>query len=289
MIGPSFTQKILQVNLTLVNDTFDGNNNTKTIDGLRVDCDTEAGGQPSKNKAKIKIYGMLKNDMDRLTTLPATANKPMAVQHNKVQVLAGDENGMSVVFEGEISEAFSNYHQPPNLYFSIEAIAGFYPSIAPVAPKSFKGGVSVSSIMSTLASQMGYTFEDTGVKVNLRSPYLAGTAMQQAGAVANAANIEFGIENGKLFIAPRGMGRSGLAPLISPETGLEEYPVFDKKGIKFSCLYNPALKLGGMVNLQSSIPVCCGTWRIISLKHTLACLQPGGKWLSKVEATWLGG
>jgi hypothetical protein len=258
------------------------------VSGLRIHCETEAGGQPSKNKCKLKIYGMLEKDMETLTTIPAQANKPLAVHHNLVQVMAGDSTGMSLVFQGDISEAFASYHQPPNLHFSVEAIAGFFPSLSAVPPKSYKGAVSVSSLMSTLAAQMGYTFQDSGVTAQLKNPYLSGTAMQQAQSIANAANIEFGVDNEILFIAPRGAARAGMAPLISADTGLIEYPIFNKKGIKFNCMYNPGLKLGGMVNVQSQIKVCCGTWRINGLKHEIACLDPGGHWTSKVEGSWLG-
>jgi hypothetical protein len=288
MTTGSFTQKLITVNLTLKSGTFDGVNNTKIISELRVSCETDKGGSPSKSTCKLKIYGMLADDMSALTTLPSQANKPLAVHHNLVQVLAGDISGMGTVFQGDVSEAFANFHSEPNTYFSLEAIAGFYPAIAPVAPKSYKGGVSVHSIMQSLADQMGYAFQDAGVTAQLRNPYLSGTAMQQAQSVATAANIEFGIDNGTLFIAPRGSARPGTAPLISPQTGLMEYPTFDKKGIKFSCLYNSGLQLGGLVNVQSSIQVCCGTWRINHLKHHLESLVPGGKWISQVEASWTG-
>jgi hypothetical protein len=286
--GMSFTQKLITVNLTLKSGTFDGTNNTKVISGLRVKCEADKSGTPSKSTCKLKIYGMLQNDMDTLTTIPAQANKPLAVHHNLVQVLAGDVYGMSTVFQGDITEAFSDFHAEPETFFSLEAITGYYPSIAPVAPKSYKGGVSVSTIMQGLALQMGYTFQDAGVTAQLRNPYLSGTAMQQAQAVANAANIEFGVDNGTLFIAPRGASRPGFAPLISPGSGLIEYPTFSKKGIKFSCLYTPGLSLGGLVNVQSSIKVCCGTWKINSLKHELESMAPNGKWLSKVSASWIG-
>jgi hypothetical protein len=157
-----------------------------------------------------------------------------------------------------------------------------------VTPKSFKGGASVSSLMSSLAAQMGYAFEDNGVTTQLVSPYLSGSAFQQAAAVAAAANIEFGIDDGTLFICPRGAARPGTVPLISAATGLKEYPVFDKKGLKLECLYNPGIKLGGLINVQSEISVASGTWRVNGLHHHLEAENPGGKWLSKVSASWVG-
>ena len=289
MTGNSFTQKILQANLTLVGGkTFDGKNNTKIVSGLRMECDVEKTGSPAKNGCKLKIYGMLENDMTSFTTLPGTADKPLAVRQNLMQILAGDVSGMATVFQGEITEAWTDFHAQPNLYFRIAGVAGYYPSIAPVQPRSYKGSVKVSTLMSALAQQMGYAFQDAGVTASLKCPYLHGTAMQQVQAIAAASNIEYGVDDNVLFIAPRGQPRPGTAPLISPQTGLHGYPTFDKKGIKFKCMFNPNLQQGGLCVVQSQIQVCCGTWRIISLKHHLSCLLPNGKWHSEVEASYVG-
>lgn len=286
--GASFNLKILQANLTLDTGTFDGANNTKTVSGLRMEAHIEKGGHPSKNKLKLKIFGMLEADMNMLTTLPAKSEAPLAVHKSMLQLLAGDQFGLSQAFAGEITGAWASYQSPPNLCFQIEALSGFYPALNPVAPVSYQGQASVATIMASLATQMGYAFENNGVTSSLHNPYLPGTALQQAAAVAAAAGIEFGIDDGTLFIAPRGTARAGSAPLISAATGLKEYPIFDKKGIKFECLYTPGLKLGGLVNVQSVVPVCCGTWRIHGLDHELESENPGGPWLSKVSATWVG-
>jgi len=286
--GSSFTSKVLQANLTLTSGTFDGTHNTAQLSGLRMSAEIDKGGHPSKNKLKLKIFGMSQNDMAKLTTLPAKSGKALAVHKSKLQLLAGDEYGLATAFTGEITGAWIDYQSAPDMDFNIEAIAGYYPAIAPVAPKSYQGGVPVAQLMETLASQMGYAFENAGVTAQLHNPYLPGTAMQQAAAIAAAANIEFGVDDDTLFIAPRGTARVGNAPLISAATGLKGYPIFDKEGLKLVSLYNPGIKLGGLISVQSSIAVVCGTWRVHGLKHHLACLTPGGPWDSKVSATWVG-
>jgi len=289
MSGGSFTRKILQANLTLTSGTFgEGKGNTVQLTGLRMEAEIEKGGHPSKNKLKLKIYGMVESDMNMLTTLPGKSAKPLEVHKSLVQLLAGDASGLAVAFQGEITGAWSSYQSPPNLYFHLEALEGFYPAIAPVAPKSYRGGTPVAGIMADLSAQMGYTFQNNGVTTQLANPYLSGTAYQQAAAVAAAAGIEFGIDNGTLFIAPRGASRAGLAPLISAETGLKEYPIFDKKGIKLECIYNSGIQLGGSIVVKSQVPVACGTWRVNGLHHHLTAETPGGPWMSKVTASWLG-
>ena len=288
MTNTSFTLKQLTVNITLASGTFSNGSNSVSLTGLRTEVTIDKDGHPSKNASKIKIFGMLEDDMNKLTTV---AFKALAVKKNFIQVLAGDaENGMSVAFQGEITGAFANYKSPPNLVFQIEAMEGFYPSIKPCAPKSYKGGVAVATVMSSLASQMEVAFENNGVTAQVHSPYLTGSAMNQASMLAAAANIEFGVDNGTMFIAPRGAARKNtqVVPLISAETGMKEYPTFDKKGIKVETLYNPSVQLGGLIKVQSVVAVACGTWRVNGLKHHLSALHAGGPWLTTINASWVG-
>ena len=288
MTAHSFTKKQLSVVITLASGTFANGDNQITLSELRTSVQIEKAGNPSKNTANVKIYGMCTSDMNRLATV---AFRALAVKKNFVQVLAGDEeNGMNVAYQGEIAGAFANYNAQPHVDFSMECVEGYYPAIAPCAPVSYKGGVAVATIMNTLATQMGYTFENTGVALQIRSPYLTGTAMQQAQQLAQAANIEFGVDNGKLFICPRGTARvtGTVVPLVSAETGMHGYPCFTKEGIELTTLYNPGIVLGSLINVQSAIPVACGNWRVNKLNHDLESIKAGGKWESKIKASWVG-
>ena len=284
----SFTKKALALSITLESGTFPGGKNTMTLAGLRMEAEIEKSGHPSKNHARIKVFGMAESDMNMLTTLPGKSEKPLAVHKNLVRLQAGDANGMAVAFQGEITGAWAVYRQPPDLYFHLEAMEGFYPAIASASPTSVRGGASVRQLMLGFAKQMGYAFEDNGVTAQLANPYFHGTALQQASAVAAAADIEFGIDNGTLFICPRGGARKGKAPLISAETGLKEYPVFNKKGIKLETLYNPAVSLGGLIVVKSAVQVANGTWRVNGLRHHLECENPSGPWITRVSASWVG-
>lgn len=282
----SFTEKLLTASIRLATGTFDGTHNTKLISGLRMKLTVKKGGHPSKNEATIHIYGMLEPDMNKLTTLSFRA---LQVSKNHITMSAGGVNGMNTVFMGEITEASADYKSAPNMGFHIKAMEAFYNSVAPVGPQSAAGGQSVSSTLSWLAGQMGYTFEDNGVTAQLHNQYLQGSAYDQAAHVADAADCEFGVDNGVLFIAPRGTPRKGtVVPLISAATGMKGYPTFDKKGVKVECLYNPNIKLGGLVQVNSSIQVARGNWRVNGLEHELECLTPNGKWETKFTASWVG-
>ena len=289
MSDSSFTAKKIEVRVTLGRGTFGADaGNTKIVSGLRTVCEIEKSGEPSKNQMTLKIYGMLQADMNTISPQEGSA---LAQQKNVVQVFAGDdESGMPMAFSGDITEAWSVYKSPPDLYFHIKAIAGYYPSLAPAQPKSYSGATPVEVIMAALASDMGYTFENRDVTTSLMSPYLAGSAMQQAKMVAEAANLEFGVDDDVLFIAPRGAARLGSAqnvPFISAATGMKEYPIFGKKGLEVTTLYNPNIKLGGLIKVASIVPNANGVWRVNGLKHSLESEKPGAHWFTKVKAVHL--
>jgi hypothetical protein len=69
---------------------------------------------------------------------------------------------------------------------------------------------------------------------------------------------------------------------------MKSYPVFDKKGVKIECLYNPAIKIGAKVQVQSSISAACGIWRVNGLEHELESESPSGPWETKFNASWVG-
>lgn len=280
----TFAKKILRTSLTLVGGSFGAGGNTAVLEGFRASLEIEKGGHPSKNCAKIKIFGMKEDDMDALTT---TAFHPLSVRRNLVKVEAGDASGLAIAFQGEITGAWGVYHDA-RPYFRVEAASGYYPAVAPAKPASFNGSTPVADVMGQLAAQMGYAFENNGVDAVLASPYLQGSLMQQAGLLADASAIEFGVDDSTLWIAPRNKPRAGDVPFLSPETGLIGYPVFDKEGVSLRAFWDPAFKIGGLIKVQSSIKAACGVWRIHGMNVHLESINPGGKWEAHLKAAPTG-
>jgi hypothetical protein len=290
MPNSSFVSRIIQVNLTLATGQFGANlGNTKIVTGLRVNCEIKKSGTPSKNGAKLVIYGMLDADMNQLSTLGLS---PLAVRKNFVQVLAGDSDGLATAFQGEITGAWVNYHTPPDLNFEVHAVEGFYASVAPISPISLPGGTPVATIFRNLAKQMGYAFQDNGVQTMVQNPYLIGSAYDQARTLAQMSGVEFGIDDGVLFISPRGQVRppKGQVPVLSPQTGMKEYPIWDKQGLVVEALWNPAFQLNGAVVIQNSMVTRAnGIWRIHGLETRIASRHPHeGSWNSRLHLVKAG-
>jgi hypothetical protein len=282
----SFVKRALGFSFSLGTGSFGGSgaNTVTTPNGLWASVRIFKNGTPSMNQAQIKIYGM---DLSTMNQLSRVGVNPTAVRNNTVTVMAGEAGGnMSLAFCGGIKECWPDFSVPSEAALVVEAFTGLVANMKPVAPSSFSGSVNVAQIMSQLAGQMGYTFENNGVNVQLNNPYLPGTARAQALAAADAAGIYvvFDDDNGVMAILPKNGARNGQAPTISPEEDMNGYPTYVGPGqVMVRCEYNNQLRFMGNVNIQNSVVSGAnGSWRVTSLFHELST-EPDGPWFSTVR------
>jgi hypothetical protein len=148
----------------------------------------------------------------------------------------------------------------------------------------------VATIMAGLAEQGGFHFENNGVQVQFFDPYFPGTVLEQIQRCAAKAGINHTIDHqtNTLAIWPRGGSRGGKIPLISPTTGMIGYPVFDPNGVLVTTTYNPSIRTGQIVQVQSSLQAANGQWGVNSLEHELESQVPGGQWRTRFLGIWLG-
>lgn len=283
----SFVERRIRLTFLLGEGDF-GNSgfNQSTYEGLRVSATVTKNGGVSMSQLSMRVYGMALTAMNRLSTL----GKPLTDgRNNKVRVEAGDDEvGYTTVFIGTISQAWADMNDQANAALVVTAHSGLLDALRPTPPSSYTGPTSVSNIMASLAQEMGYQFEDGGVQVTLASPYLSGTPRMQVEAVAQAAGINWVIDDETLAIWPAGGTRGGLIPLLSPDTGLINYPAFTQNGLALTVLFTPSITFGGQVQVESSLTPANGTWTVFSVTHELESEMPGGKWFTRLECSVLG-
>lgn len=280
----SFTRKRIEVTISLGTGEFgDSGANTVTLSGLRVQALIAVPGGDAMGTVQARVFGVPLAMANQLTTV-GPINTAIRVK-NSVLIAAGDdENGMQVVYSGTIGEAWGEYQDAPEVPLNIIGYAGLINAVKPVNAISFVGSADVAGIMEQLAGTMGLAFENNGVQVQLSNPYFPGTAYQQMRACARAADIECLIDRGTLAIWPRTGSRSGEVPLISMATGMRSYPRFSSNVLELSTLFNPSIKVGGNVLVQSALPVACGTWTVFQLSHALESEIPDGAWFTDFTA-----
>lgn len=280
--------KDLMFVITLSTGSFgSSSNNQITLQGFRASVDVDKGGGQMFGQLRAQIYGVSQSNMNSITTL---MYQPRTLNPNTISVYAVDGPQQTLVFQGNIVTAWGVYQQP-EVFLQIVAQAAYFNQLQAVPPTSYQGSVDVATAMSQIATVMGYTFENNGVSgVTLSNPYLPGTAIDQANAIAQAAGIWWGIDNGVMFIAPSYTPRSNgkVIPQIGPTTGLNGYPVFDGAGINLQCLFNPSVKFMGLIQLVTSIPRAAGQWIATGISYKLESQKPGGAWFMTIRGNFSG-
>ena len=142
--------------------------------------------------------------------------------------------------------------------------------------------------MEQWAVEAGYTLENHGVNASVKNAVYRGSPVEKAQTLARDTNIDLIIDNGKFTITPMDKPVDGNAVLVDPQHGLLGYPQFNNDGIEFNMIFDPNLKIGGLVKIESIVPRASGIWKITKINTKLEANIPnGGSWNSSVSATWV--
>ena len=287
----SFTKKRLEARITLAEGGFNPGSgqsaNTKVV-RLGMDAEIAKPGGKEKPKCTLRIYNLPLEDMQVLTTL---AFDPLAVKKNRLILMAGDDDGMSQAFTGDIISAVPRFSADAASVFEVTALTGYVASVTPTKPLTAAGSQDVATLLQGLAKQMGFAFVNRGVSVTVRNVALVGGPMEQARQLADEARIDLILDDGEMIAAPRGELRQddaeGSTPVLKDRTGLIGFPGFDEKGVVGRCLYEPRLLLGGPVRIESIVPKASGLWRVTSVSHKLhANYGAASAWETSFKATY---
>lgn len=288
----TFSKRAIDLSFTLGKGSF-GADGSDTIDvkGFRCSASITKAGGVTMSTLSLRVWGMTLEVMNKLTIL-GTFIAQNSRQNNTVTVSAGDEDaGMAVVFAGTMTECWIDTNSAPQVSLVVSAFTGFTDALKPAPPTSYKGTVDAVTVMSGIAKQLSppLPLENSGVMVTLSSPYYPGTLRAQALACAQEGQFNILFDDNALAIWPNGGVRDGLVPLVSPDTGMIGYPVHTQAGIQVRMLYNPSIRFGGTIKIDSSlVPAIGDTWTPHVVTHDLEAEMPGGKWFTTIECYLFG-
>ena len=267
----------------------DGPPRVYQITDHRTICMAEVTGDLGMGQLNLRIYGLSDSLMNELAQVGKT---PQVFRRNSVVVSAGnDVDGLSQVYAGTIIQAYADFGGMPEVCFNVTASVGGIHAAIPISALSYPGNADAAVILGFLAKIMQVGFEPNGVSVILRDRYYKGTALEQVKACIRDANVEWnGLENNILAVWPKHSMRPGRISLISPETGLVGYPTYNALGMTLTTVYNPAIRFGTLVEVDSHLPVPGGMvemiknnqYKVIKMNHGLMSEVPGGAWFTQL-------
>ena len=150
---PSFAnKKALRFIITLGTGKFgSSSNNQITLEGFRATVNIDKAGGMMMGTLHAQIYGVSQSNMKAITTLQW---KPQMIIPNTVEVYAIDGAQESLIFQGNIVNAWGDYSQMSDVFLQIQAQTAYFHQLNPVPPTSFKGQVDVATAMAQLAQSM---------------------------------------------------------------------------------------------------------------------------------------
>ena len=282
----SFTNKTIQVVMAMAEGVFDNGANQITVEGLPTSVDIQKQGGDERPSCTVTIGNLNIDVVKQLTTL---SFRPLQRFKNQITVNAGElGKQLQTVFVGDFENAYGEFQNAPTMNLMVKAISAQHGALMATPATSVDGTEQVSKLMEQWAVEAGYTLENNGVNASVRNTVYRGSPVDKAKTLARDVGIELIIDDGKFIIMPKGSAVEGNAVMVDPQHGLLGYPQFSNDGISFNMIFDPNLKIGGLVQIKSVVPRASGVWKVTKISTKLEAYIPnGGAWESSVSATWV--
>jgi len=275
----TYKKRSLKFQFKLKSGSFDEEgNDTLTIDNIKAEVEIGAYGGDAGTNMDARIFGLSMKLMSKLSYKGIQVN---GAQQNMMKVWADDQP----IFIGSITDCFFDPNQMPDVPLIISAFATGYDQSIPAPPFSAKGSVDAADIVKSIAKSLNYVVVNNGVSYKLSNPYFDGNPIEQILKVSKACGFNVDIRIGVIFIWTQTGPVDDVKPLISKETGLLGYPVFNKYGVRFQSAFSNLIVLGRRIQLNTELENASGVYTIVSAIHHLSSWTEGGPWMSIVQAS----
>jgi hypothetical protein len=283
-------KKVIRATITLVGDTFDETgSNVLIYEGLRTSVVMRFGGGAIMPSAEITAYGLSLSAMHKLMRIRWQDLNSML---NRIRIEAGEQGQpLTHVFEGNITFAYIDTSNAPEIALRISSMAGILEAYRPASQLAFPGETPVVRAIADICERMGYIFENNGVpeSLTMQNVTMGDTDMNKIRKLCRDYQIDLYVEHGLIAIAPQGAPRALRIPVLTPKTGLLGYPVPTIQGVDVRCLWDPMVRFGGIIRIADSLmETTNGDWRAFGVTTTLESELPGGAWFMDIQATFRG-
>lgn len=282
----SFTNKTIQIVMAMAEGVFQNGANQITVEGLPTTVDIQKQGGDERPSCTVTIGNLNIDVVKQLTTL---SFRPLQRFKNQITVNAGEVGKqLQTIFIGDFENAYGEFQNAPTMNLMVKAIAAQHGALMATPATSVDGTEQVAKLMEQWAVEAGCTLENKGVNASVKNVVYRGSPVDKAKTLARDVGIDLIIDDGKFIITPNGQAVDGNAVLIDPKHGLLGYPAFSNDGIEFNMIFDPNVKIGGLVKIESIVPRASGIWKVTKITTKLEAYVPnGGSWNSSVSATWV--
>ncbi|HDR1207795.1 TPA: hypothetical protein QB282_001436 [Pasteurella multocida] len=252
-------------------------NETLIIEQLRVSFEIDKTINEKPNPAKISIWNLNRTHI----------NQALSQSFKKLTLLVGYHE-LRTIYSGDINK-IKVRRDGLDFILDIECSDGFKAYTESRVSSTLKKGATDEQIIKEIQKTMPQVNESTVDIPNKRQlprgRVMNGDSREVLNRIARNNNADWSIQDGSLVFLPKDKVLNDDVILLSQETGMLGMPEQTDDGLELSCLLNPALQIGGLVNVKSILEYFNGEYKIVKLSHSGDGL--GGDWASKL--TVIGG
>lgn len=229
----------------------------KIIPEIRIQFEIEKSIRGGLNSCKLKIYNLSKDKQQKLIKdkEDGTVRLPF--------IMKAGYDKLETLFKGTVFEA-STTRSGSEFVTSIVSQDGGFDFLNSFTSKTVTNNKPENIIDDMPNTQVGKL---TQKKELVRPKVLVGNS-----AKLIEDNLEddetYYIDEEKLYIIKEDEVISSYIPLVQANTGLLNTPVRKNKEVIFSSLLNPAIKIGGLIELKSEYATHLnGIYKVVTVKY----------------------
>lgn len=262
-------------------------NDSRSVDvsGLKIEFSFEKALQSKPNSGKIRIWN-----------LKASTAK-FAKSATAVQIVAGYDNNRGLVYRGDLRRVSNRRSSTTNttrlsqvregIDFITELDLGGHVEALTSAyfQRSYAGTVPLKTVIAEALSTFTLVPSNTDIlpDITLEDYCWSGKTSDLLDSLL--LDTDFGWhEDDGLIVFHETEKPISLNPVrVNPDTGLLSTPEIERRSIKFKTMLNPALRVGGLIHLESTDnPEANGSWKVKKL--VLRGSNREGEHTTEVEA-----
>ena len=244
------------------------------ITNLRVAFSVEKTLTSEPNPAVIRVWNLNSSNRNLITSKI----------YNRLSLsVAYQDDELRMIYKGDITDVVT-LRDGTDFITEMTCGDGHAAYTKAKVNKTLKAGSTDKDIMNEASKSMG---AEKGV-VSLpkdralpRGKVITGNARDVMHKVGRNNNADWSIQDGQMTVLPKDKVLSDNEGfVVSQTTGMINSPEKTDNGLQITMLCNPALRIGGLVRVESIIKEYNGDYKITDIEHAGDLL--GNDWYTKI-------
>lgn len=236
-------QYIRKCNLIFANEAGDG----LDVSALRITFAVKKTDGQTPNTANIRVYGLNADTQNKIQT-----------EYTEVLLQAGYESNYGIIFSGTSKKVIKGLEGNIDPYLEVQASDGDTAYNFAVVNTTIAAGATqrdqIEKVIQVM-NQKGVTAGDIQLDDTQKLPrgkVMYGMGRDYMRQSSSSGGASWTIQDGKVHVIPLTGVLPGEAVVLNSGTGLIGRPEQTDTGIKFRCLLNPMIRMGGSLQIDES-------------------------------------